>query len=102
MIGNRWITVSSRVVALYLPAWGGGGEGGVGGVQEVGSEEKPARHKLQAVIFMMTDETGYWNPGGALGLRPPFAATGHGRLESGSPADLTPTPGIGGASIRRN
>lgn len=46
--------------------------------------------KLQAVIFMMTDETGYWNPGEALGLQPPFAITGHGRFKSGPPGDLTP------------
>lgn len=67
----------------------GVGEGGEGG-RGASRKEKPARHKLQAVIFMMTDETGYWNPGEALGLRPPFAIPGHGRPGSGSPADLTP------------
>lgn len=83
MIGKRWIRffeARRRVFACM----------GMGGGQEVGSEEKPAWHKLQAVIFMMTDETGYWNPGEALGLQPPFAITGHGRFKSGSPADLTP------------
>lgn len=94
VIGNPWIRV---IVSACI--WMGEGRGG----SRKWTQEKPARHKLLAVIFMMTDETGYWNPGEALGLQPPFAIPGRGRFESGSPADLTPrraSAGPGCAGIR--